>query len=39
MILDTSDGEGCMVERHNVAFFIEGADAEAWGEGVGIDGP
>ena len=29
VILNASDGEGCVVEGHDVTFFVEGADAEA----------
>ena len=39
VILDTSDGESCVVEGHDVTFFVEGADTEAWGERVRVHYP
>ena len=39
VILDASDGEGCVVEGHDVTFFVEGADTEAWGERVRVHYP
>ena len=39
VILNTVDREGRVVEGHDVAFFIEGADVKAWGERVWVHDP
>ena len=39
VILNSVDGKGCMVEGHNMAFFVKSTDVEARREGVWIDNP
>ena len=39
MILNGMNGKGCMVEGHNMAFFVKGTNVEARRDRVWIDNP